>query len=423
MTRALRQSTATTHRMGPFLDDDDGVTPMTGLTIAQADIQISKAGGAFAQTSEASPTTAYDKHGFYQVPLTATDTSTAGPLRVEITKNGALPVWEDFVVLAQAVYDALVAGTDNLDVDLVNAPNATAVAAIQSGLATPANILGANAPGAYTAGQVGYLIGTNLDATVSSRSTLAAGAQMDLVNAPNATAIAAIVTAVWAATTRSLTTFGTLAANTATAVWAASTRSLTTFGTLAADTAAAVWAATTRTLTAIGDTVIASFVAGMWNAIMSSYTVAGSFGARFATLARTGEVTATSPVSSDGATLSLVIGYAYTDANGNPLEWTNANDTWPDLTSATLTLRIYSTATPGDLFTVTGTAVNAGATSQSAKFSVTAAQTSLLAATKSVYVFYVEASVTLSGTTTKSCLVRGWVNPTITPAKNPYCGT
>ncbi len=39
----------------------------------------------------------------------------------------------------------------------------------------------------------------------------------------------------------------------ATAVWSATTRSLTTFGTLAADTATAVWSAATRTLTAIGD--------------------------------------------------------------------------------------------------------------------------------------------------------------------------
>lgn len=43
------------------------------------------------------------------------------------------------------------------------------------------------------------------------------------------------------------------AADAATAVWAAGTRTLTSFGTLAADAATAVWAAGTRTLTAISD--------------------------------------------------------------------------------------------------------------------------------------------------------------------------
>lgn len=54
-----------------------------------------------------------------------------------------------------------------------------------------------------------------------------------------------ISTAVWAAGTRSLTTFGTLAADAATAVWAAGSRTLTGFGTLVAD----IWAYATRALT------------------------------------------------------------------------------------------------------------------------------------------------------------------------------
>ena len=56
---------------------------------------------------------------------------------------------------------------------------------------------------------------------------------------------AAITTAVWAAGARTLTSYGTLVADTATAVWAYATRTLSSFGTLAAD----VWASATRTLT------------------------------------------------------------------------------------------------------------------------------------------------------------------------------
>jgi hypothetical protein len=53
---------------------------------------------------------------------------------------------------------------------------------------------------------------------------------MDLVNVPNAIGLAAIGTAVWAVTTRTLSSFGTLVADAATAVWAAATRTLSAFG-------------------------------------------------------------------------------------------------------------------------------------------------------------------------------------------------
>jgi hypothetical protein len=69
--------------------------------------------------------------------------------------------------------------------------------------------------------------------------------QMDLVNAPNATAITAIQAG--------------LSTLTAAQVWAYSTRKLSSFGTLVADIATAVWAAVTRTLTqSIGAVTITS---------------------------------------------------------------------------------------------------------------------------------------------------------------------
>ena len=81
----------------------------------------------------------------------------------------------------------------------------------------------------------------NLDATVSSRSTLTAQQ-------------------VWEYTTRSLTTFGTLASDVAAAVWGATTRTLTGFGSLVADMADAVWGAASRTLTSFGFAVTAQTV-------------------------------------------------------------------------------------------------------------------------------------------------------------------
>jgi hypothetical protein len=104
--------------LGPFVDDTDGKTAETGLTISQADIRLSKNGGAFAQTNNATGAT-HDEKGYYGVPLDTTDTATLGRLRVSVSESGALPVWADYMVVPAAVYDSLVAGTDYLQADAV----------------------------------------------------------------------------------------------------------------------------------------------------------------------------------------------------------------------------------------------------------------------------------------------------------------
>ena len=118
MVRLLKQSTAKTLRFGPFVDSTDGNTEETGLTISQADIRLSKNGGAFAQTNDASGAT-HDEKGWYYLQLDATDTNTLGPLTVNIHESGALPVWADFLVVPGNIYDSLVSGSDYLDISLV----------------------------------------------------------------------------------------------------------------------------------------------------------------------------------------------------------------------------------------------------------------------------------------------------------------
>ena len=118
MRQILKQSTAHTFRIGPFVDDVDGSTAEVALVITQPDIQISKNGAAFAQTSAVAPVTTHDTDGWYQCPLTALDTGTLGTLTVQVTMVGALPVWQDFTVVTANVYDSLVGGTDLLDVSL-----------------------------------------------------------------------------------------------------------------------------------------------------------------------------------------------------------------------------------------------------------------------------------------------------------------
>jgi hypothetical protein len=113
----LKQSTAATVVVGPFVDDTDGKTAETGLTISQADIRLSKNGGAFAQSNDASGAT-HMEDGYYGVPLDATDTNTLGRLTVAVSEGGALPVYREFMVVPANVHDSLVAGTDTLEADL-----------------------------------------------------------------------------------------------------------------------------------------------------------------------------------------------------------------------------------------------------------------------------------------------------------------
>lgn len=110
----LRQSTAATIKLGPFVDSSDGVTAETALTISQADVRLSKNGGDMAQKNSATSAT-HDEIGYYDVSLDTTDTNTLGRLRVMVSESGALPVWHDFIVLPANVYDSLIAGSDVLN--------------------------------------------------------------------------------------------------------------------------------------------------------------------------------------------------------------------------------------------------------------------------------------------------------------------
>ena len=118
MTTWLKQSTATDVELGPFVDDTDGKTAETGLTISQADCQLIKNGGAAAQKNDATSAT-HLAGGHYKVPLNTTDTNTLGRLRLYVNESGALPVWRDFMVLPANTYDSLVGGSDYLDVSAV----------------------------------------------------------------------------------------------------------------------------------------------------------------------------------------------------------------------------------------------------------------------------------------------------------------
>jgi hypothetical protein len=116
--RFLKQSTATTLLLGPFLDETDGKTAETALTISQSDVLLWKEGGTtLAQKNEATSCT-HRSNGLYTCPVNATDTNTLGTLVVSVSESGALPIRLDYEVLPANVYDSLVLGTDLLQIDV-----------------------------------------------------------------------------------------------------------------------------------------------------------------------------------------------------------------------------------------------------------------------------------------------------------------
>lgn len=112
----LKQSTGATLKIGPFLDDTDGKTAETALTISQADVRLSKNGGDIAQKNEATSCT-HDELGVYGCPIDATDTGTLGILQLWVHEAGALPVWHEYMVVPANVWDSLF-GSDRLQVDV-----------------------------------------------------------------------------------------------------------------------------------------------------------------------------------------------------------------------------------------------------------------------------------------------------------------
>ena len=102
----LRQATASQVRLiGPYLDDTDGKTPETALTIANTDLLISKNGAASAAKNSGGGT--HIAQGMYAATFDGTDTSAVGEMSVISLVAGARLVVAKFVVLEEAIFDLL----------------------------------------------------------------------------------------------------------------------------------------------------------------------------------------------------------------------------------------------------------------------------------------------------------------------------
>ncbi|MGE3835237.1 MAG: hypothetical protein AB7H43_10670, partial [Acidimicrobiia bacterium] len=178
MSGWLRQSTAVDIALGPFLDDTDGKTAETGLTISQADVRLKKNAGNWAQKNQASAAT-HEENGWYEVSLNTTDTDTLGVLVVAVHEAGALPVFATFMVLPANVYDSLVPGTDTLDVQVTGMGAGVVTAAA---VATDAIDADALADGAITSGVFasGAITAAAIAADAIGASELAADAVTEI---------------------------------------------------------------------------------------------------------------------------------------------------------------------------------------------------------------------------------------------------
>ena len=162
MNRSRKQS-STNYPMNFFMaDSGDHIAGKTGL---EPTVTISKNGSSFT-----SPDGAVTEigNGWYSLAGNATDRNTLGEFLLHAEATGADPADEKYTIeshdpfnLAEpgdemsltSDYDAAKnAAAAGAKMDLIDAPNATAVSAIQSGLATPTNITAASGVALSTAG-------------------------------------------------------------------------------------------------------------------------------------------------------------------------------------------------------------------------------------------------------------------------------
>ena len=108
----LRANTAVDVLIGPFVDDADGDTPITGSTLV---VELSKNGQGLATKNDATDPV-HDAggtvDGYYNCELDSTDTNTEGTLTLVVHHADSLPIRHDYMVLAEAAWDSKYAAKD-----------------------------------------------------------------------------------------------------------------------------------------------------------------------------------------------------------------------------------------------------------------------------------------------------------------------
>jgi hypothetical protein len=129
--RFLRFNTATRLSVGPFYDKTDGITPEIALSVANEKLTlVIDESNVPTLVLETAPTASGgsndmvhisgDDAGMYDLELAAADTNHLGRGILSLTDaNNHCPVFHEVMILPQKVYDSIVLGTDNLEIDAV----------------------------------------------------------------------------------------------------------------------------------------------------------------------------------------------------------------------------------------------------------------------------------------------------------------
>jgi hypothetical protein len=277
----LRYATASQEvPLGYFVDKTDGDTAEDGLTISNTDIDIWKAGATTIADKNSGGAT-HIAGGIYYAVLDATDTDTLGPLVVFVHASGALTVRLECVVYPAVVYDALFAGTDNLQTDMIQVEGSDATDTLGAAQTGDAYALANNGTyglsaletlvddleGRLTALRAGYL-----DNLSGGAAALEATAQSILTD--TGTTIPGTITTMQGDVTDILADTNELQANQDWNPWDAGTRTLT--------------APTNLSIPSAGDNADA-----VWDEVIAGHATAGSTGAALSA--------ATAPTASDVA--------------------------------------------------------------------------------------------------------------------------
>lgn len=117
MTGWLKENTAASVVVGPFVAETDGYTSKESHTALSGIIY--KDAGASATVNPAASHTA---SGWYHIDLAAGCSDTVGLMKLSFANSSChLPVWDDFMVVTASAYDSIVAGTDLIGAEVADA--------------------------------------------------------------------------------------------------------------------------------------------------------------------------------------------------------------------------------------------------------------------------------------------------------------
>ena len=203
--RYLKQSTSVLTVLGPFIDSASGTSALTTLTLSQADIRLSKNGGAFAQKSQAS-TCSTMENGYYSCDLNTTDSGTLGSLVVAVNESGSLAVWHDYSVVTANIWDTFFS-TDQFDVNATNINGGTATTALATHATSALSTYAPTTAGTVTTHGAQASV---LSAVTTAGTVLTHGAQASAITALNNLSTTDIVTQ----TTSALTSYAPVTSGT-----------------------------------------------------------------------------------------------------------------------------------------------------------------------------------------------------------------